>query len=500
MYQRQWLRQSKIQEYYLNPKNFTSQNDMDYQLYWAVIDGKIRSRQEGKILNSEELYKLSTTKWSESERYALPFDLEISVEDVRNLWSKSKDKKSPKDAVPDNIKLSEIFKKLLTQTEIDYLGESKKEFIRLKPRYPGSHNLDFLPIRINGTIPLSHSEDVFEHDSKEQYTAAPYNDLLLGLYNNLLIWLRENDFVMYGYNDNFQKVTLELPLIEAYLGSYEFNFLENKLPCAGIRGIEICKNANNILKGDTSVEQHVHVSKAPKPLTPSRGTASVLPENYTEEVKIPDDYKTYITNDTLKAHHLAALSCGVSPAGDISKNIIYRRDLDNSKTQIGRAFLKIRALTEDAKTIIPIKVSNDSVYGKYLHIICASESIALLEKEGIAICSDFKKYIDENNKSIPAPIIINNTHPKAKLKRPLRNNSSAHTTAYRDALIALGLDASTDEILRFIKARKDDYPCFLDINISRNVRRILPDNKEKIDNLIQIRKSIAKVKDNLESI
>jgi hypothetical protein len=86
MYQRQWLRQSKIQEYYLTTENFTCQNDMDYQLYWAVVDGKVRSRHEGEILKDEQLYKLRTTKWSKTERYALPFDLEISVEDVKNLW------------------------------------------------------------------------------------------------------------------------------------------------------------------------------------------------------------------------------------------------------------------------------------------------------------------------------------------------------------------------------------------------------------------------------
>ena len=86
MHKRQWLGQRKIQDYYLNSNNFLNIKDMDYQFYWAVVDGKIRSRLEGKILSGEELYNLSTKKWSDIDRYALPVDLEISVEDVEKIF------------------------------------------------------------------------------------------------------------------------------------------------------------------------------------------------------------------------------------------------------------------------------------------------------------------------------------------------------------------------------------------------------------------------------
>ena len=90
MYERQWLRQSKIQKYYLyfgdSDFDFVSQKSRDYELYWAVIDGKVRAKHEGKILDAEALFRLRKTQWSPTDMHALPADLELSVEDVKSIW------------------------------------------------------------------------------------------------------------------------------------------------------------------------------------------------------------------------------------------------------------------------------------------------------------------------------------------------------------------------------------------------------------------------------
>jgi hypothetical protein len=86
-YTRQWLRPMKLREYYVD-QFVTDVRDAEYQLYWAVVDGNIRARHGGRLLTIEERYALRNTSWSsvKGDLYALPPDLELSVEDAKHIW------------------------------------------------------------------------------------------------------------------------------------------------------------------------------------------------------------------------------------------------------------------------------------------------------------------------------------------------------------------------------------------------------------------------------
>jgi hypothetical protein len=86
-YTRQWLRPMKLRESYID--QFVSDvRDAEYQLYWAVVDGNIRARHGGRLLTPEEAYALREKSWSsvEGDLYALPPDIELSVEDAKHIW------------------------------------------------------------------------------------------------------------------------------------------------------------------------------------------------------------------------------------------------------------------------------------------------------------------------------------------------------------------------------------------------------------------------------
>jgi hypothetical protein len=85
-YKRRWLRPSKLREYYIPIQNVGT---AAYELYWAVIDSDVRVRRNGRILTKQEAYALSERRWSDDEcdTYALPADIELSVEDAERIWS-----------------------------------------------------------------------------------------------------------------------------------------------------------------------------------------------------------------------------------------------------------------------------------------------------------------------------------------------------------------------------------------------------------------------------
>jgi hypothetical protein len=76
---RRWLRQLKIEEYFMDHL-FDHPNDTSCNLYWAVIEGRIRCRHNGRVLTAEEAASLRNKNWG--HRWALPSDIEISVDDV----------------------------------------------------------------------------------------------------------------------------------------------------------------------------------------------------------------------------------------------------------------------------------------------------------------------------------------------------------------------------------------------------------------------------------
>jgi hypothetical protein len=86
-YKRQWLSPMKLREYYVN-QFVPNVRDAEYQLFWAVVNGDIRARHSRRLLTPEEAYALCKKSWSsvEGDIYALPPDLELSVEDAEHIW------------------------------------------------------------------------------------------------------------------------------------------------------------------------------------------------------------------------------------------------------------------------------------------------------------------------------------------------------------------------------------------------------------------------------
>jgi hypothetical protein len=81
----EWVRPSKLVEYYL-AKRFDDLEEADKQLYLAVLRGDVRARLKGLILGPEWLKQVSKMKVSETDPFALPPDLELSVEDAKRIW------------------------------------------------------------------------------------------------------------------------------------------------------------------------------------------------------------------------------------------------------------------------------------------------------------------------------------------------------------------------------------------------------------------------------
>ena len=85
MSEEQWLRPSLLRERYADYV-FHSVELANKQLYLAVINGTIRARRNGRLLGPEWLKQLSMAEFDPSDPFALPPDIELSVEDARRVW------------------------------------------------------------------------------------------------------------------------------------------------------------------------------------------------------------------------------------------------------------------------------------------------------------------------------------------------------------------------------------------------------------------------------
>ena len=81
----EWLRPLKLREYYMD-HYFDDVMEAERQLYFAVIGGKVRARSKGRVLGPEWLTQLSKMKFHDTDAFALPPDLEVSVEDAKRIW------------------------------------------------------------------------------------------------------------------------------------------------------------------------------------------------------------------------------------------------------------------------------------------------------------------------------------------------------------------------------------------------------------------------------
>jgi hypothetical protein len=86
-YQPRWLTPQKIVEYYVfGAPGVRSRDDADYQLYWAVRDGEVRARHEGKPLTEEDLIQFAATASAGGTSYELPYDILLSADDAERVW------------------------------------------------------------------------------------------------------------------------------------------------------------------------------------------------------------------------------------------------------------------------------------------------------------------------------------------------------------------------------------------------------------------------------
>jgi hypothetical protein len=80
----QWLRPLKIIEDMAHL--FNNADDAEKELYLAVIRGEVRARSKGIVLGPEWLKQLSKLKVHDTNPFALPPDIQASVDDTRKVW------------------------------------------------------------------------------------------------------------------------------------------------------------------------------------------------------------------------------------------------------------------------------------------------------------------------------------------------------------------------------------------------------------------------------
>jgi hypothetical protein len=80
-----WLLPGKIREYYVERPDTTDVMDCYKQIYLAVITGEVRARLHGRVLGPERLKQIAKLNDPDNP-FALPPDLELSVEDAQRKW------------------------------------------------------------------------------------------------------------------------------------------------------------------------------------------------------------------------------------------------------------------------------------------------------------------------------------------------------------------------------------------------------------------------------
>jgi hypothetical protein len=81
----EWLRPLKLREYYVD-RRFDDVKEAERQLYFAVIGAKVKARRKGRVLGPEWLKQISKMKFVANNDFALPPDIELSVEDAKRIW------------------------------------------------------------------------------------------------------------------------------------------------------------------------------------------------------------------------------------------------------------------------------------------------------------------------------------------------------------------------------------------------------------------------------
>jgi hypothetical protein len=106
-------------------------SDPQWELFRAVHEGDVRVRYHGRDLTGEERWLLLHKRHSDDvlgDPWALPCDIEVSVEDIRRIWNdetcplRKRGKRGPergKVGLVENITLDPEIKRIMSEQNID---------------------------------------------------------------------------------------------------------------------------------------------------------------------------------------------------------------------------------------------------------------------------------------------------------------------------------------------------------------------------------------------
>ncbi len=80
-----WMSPRETRQYYLD-RVIADPRQAEKQLYRAVIKREVRARLNGRLLGPEWLKQLERLTVDPDRPFALPPDIELSVEDVKRKW------------------------------------------------------------------------------------------------------------------------------------------------------------------------------------------------------------------------------------------------------------------------------------------------------------------------------------------------------------------------------------------------------------------------------
>jgi hypothetical protein len=83
-----WLSPRKLREYYVDHA-FADVREAEEQLFLSVTKGEVRARSKNRAFGPEWLKQIAQLKVVEANPFALPPDIELSVEDAKRKWAAS---------------------------------------------------------------------------------------------------------------------------------------------------------------------------------------------------------------------------------------------------------------------------------------------------------------------------------------------------------------------------------------------------------------------------
>jgi hypothetical protein len=80
-----WVSPTKLRQYHMD-HIVKDAEEAEKQLYFAVIGGEVRARSQGKLFGPKLLQQMARMKFHDDNLFALPPDIQLSVEGARQKW------------------------------------------------------------------------------------------------------------------------------------------------------------------------------------------------------------------------------------------------------------------------------------------------------------------------------------------------------------------------------------------------------------------------------